>query len=363
MIRKLSVPKTEFSLLYLTLLEMFEKYVLYLRKIIAFEEFLFNISFINFIWHISQDDVVHKIEDRSRRPGEKISNKIARLSLYQNHLVRFQDLGLTWKLEFDITLFKMPAYDKHAPINIFHLTQNGNDDKDNIIKLSIIRQGSHGKFIFKYWTHTKTLLFSLGTPYHVVFELYKNSRGRKKYEFEINVDDDNLVHTNLKDIQQVPKAYKSVKLFCSNPWEKTLPSKVGIVKNFVVPRGISQQCCTMMSLKIKSKNVSPQTNKIGEYIYNGQRNGRGFWKSTDGRSAIWYYPAYREWMIGSKCYLGTKFRGISARQTSVTCPNHNHKRWTYWNGHKWLTDRNHQIELVCLDDYSEQKQGIHLDQN
>ena len=73
---------------------MFEKYVLYLRKIIAFEEFLFNISFINFIWHISQDDVVHKIEDRSRRPGEKISNKIARLSLYQNHLVRFQDLGL-----------------------------------------------------------------------------------------------------------------------------------------------------------------------------------------------------------------------------------------------------------------------------
>ena len=138
MIRKLSVPKTEFSLLYLTLLEMFEKYVLYLRKIIAFEEFLFNISFINFIWHISQDDVVHKIEDRSRRPGEKISNKIARLSLYQNHLVRFQDLGLTWKLEFDITLFKMPAYDKHAPINIFHLTQNGNDDKDNIIKLSII---------------------------------------------------------------------------------------------------------------------------------------------------------------------------------------------------------------------------------
>ena len=67
------------------------------------------------------------VEERSR-PGEKISNKITKLHLYKGHLVRVQDLGLTWKMEFDITIFKMPAYDKEE-LNIFHLTQNGNDDK------------------------------------------------------------------------------------------------------------------------------------------------------------------------------------------------------------------------------------------
>merc|ERR1711988_776872 len=128
--------------------------------------------------------------------GSGGSNKINRMPIYKNHLVRVQDLGLTWKLEFDITLFKQPAYDKDGPINIFHLTQNGNDDKDNIIKFSLVRQGSHGKFIFKYWTHTKTLLFSMGTPYHVIIELYRSRRG-KKYQFAIDVDDDSLVNQPL----------------------------------------------------------------------------------------------------------------------------------------------------------------------
>merc|ERR1711983_580761 len=98
--------------------------------------------------------------------------------------------------------FNKPAYDKDGPINIFHLTQNGNDDKDNIIKFSLVRQGSRGKFIFKYWTHTKTLLFSMGTPYHVIFELYlSRSGGRRAYHFAITVDDDDLVNEALKDIK------------------------------------------------------------------------------------------------------------------------------------------------------------------
>merc|ERR550532_1128213 len=87
-----------------------------------------------------QEDI-YDVEDRNG-PGAKISSKIKKMPIYQNHLVRVQDLGLTWKLEFDITLYKQPAYDKDGPINIFHLTQNGNDDKDNIIKFSLVRQGS-----------------------------------------------------------------------------------------------------------------------------------------------------------------------------------------------------------------------------
>ena len=89
-------------------------------------------------------------------------------------------------MEFDITLYKMPAFDKEW-INIFHITQNGNADKDNILKFSIFRNGLHGKFAFNYWEKKKLMNFALDTTYHVVIEQYK-IRG-KKYLFVITVDD------------------------------------------------------------------------------------------------------------------------------------------------------------------------------
>ena len=95
----------------------------------------------------------------------------------------------------------------------------------------------------------------------------------------------------------------------------------------------------------------------GQYAYKGNRNGRGYWISADGKSAIWYYPAYSEWMIGSKSYIGTRFRGISAGQSSVLCPNQNERRWTFWTRNGWLANnRKSQIHVYCVDDYSEQKQ-------
>merc|ERR1711988_493267 len=214
-----------------------------------------------------QEDI-YDVEDRNG-PGAKISNKISKMQIY-------------------LTLYKQPAYDKDGPINIFHLTQNGNDDKDNIIKFSLVRQGSHGKFIFKYWTHTKTLLFSMGTPYHITIELYISRRG-KKHQFAIDVDDDSLVNQPLKDIKIVPRTYKNAKLYCSNPWEKTLTSKIGAVSNFVIPTGKSRQCCNTLALVIRSSEIKLQKEKIGKYIYKGDKNGRGYWESIDGVSTIWYY--------------------------------------------------------------------------
>ena len=248
----------------------------------------------------------------------------------------------------------MPAFDK-TWINIFHLTQNGNADKDNILKFSIFRDGITGKFEFKYWTHKKEMLFAMNTKYHMVIELFKARRG-KRYQFAITVDDDDLVHENLKDLKVRPKGYSKAKLFCSNPWDRSMPSNVGQVNNFIIPTGRSKQCCSKIAVDISS-HLKLQQKKIGEYTYKGVRNGKGYWESKDGESAIWYYEPYREWMVGSKCYLGTQFRGISAGQTSVSCPNQNHKRWTYWNGLRWLTDRKSQIHLYCIDDYSEQKQA------
>ena len=178
-------------------------------------------------------------------------------------------------MEFDITIFKMPAYDKEE-LNIFHLTQNGNDDKDNIIKFSIFRQGSHGKFVFKYWTQTKTMLFSLGTPYHVIIEVFKSRRG-KNYRFAITVDDDDLdlKKDNLRHIGKgLPKAYKSAKFYCSNPWAKTLPSTVGEVKNFVIPNGVGKKCCNELALVIKSSKAELQKKRVGTYTNKGLKNGR-----------------------------------------------------------------------------------------
>ena len=119
-------------------------------------------------WYILQD--VYDVEERSR-PNEKTSNSISKLAIYKNHLVRVEDIGLTWRFEFDITLYKMPAFDK-TWINIFHLTQNGNADKDNILKFSIFRDGITGKFEFKYWTHKKEMLFAMNTKYHMVIEVF-----------------------------------------------------------------------------------------------------------------------------------------------------------------------------------------------
>ena len=180
-------------------------------------------------------------------------------------------------MEFDITLYRMPAFDKRW-INIFHLTQNGNADKENILKLSIFRNGGTGKFGFKYGRKTKYMHFVIGTTYHVSIDQYKSRRG-KRYTFVITVDDDDIVNEVVKGI---PKAHNKVKLFSSNPWEKTMEAKVGVVKNFVMTTEKSSQCCKNVIIKIddaylSSSHAELQKSLLGEYSYKGTKNGRGYW--------------------------------------------------------------------------------------
>ena len=129
--------------------------------------------------------------------------------------------------------------------------------------------------------------------------------------------------------------------------------KFCLIKNFLIWHGPGKKCCNELALVIKSSKAELQKKRVGTYTNKGLKNGRYYWESTDGRSAIWYYPSYKEWMIGSSFYLGTQFRGISAGFTSVTCPNQNHNRWVFWNGVHWLTDKKQQIHLFCTEDYSE----------
>ena len=249
----------------------------------------------------------------------------------------------------------MPAYDKQL-INVFHITQNGNRYKDNIIKLSIYRKGLYGEFCFKYWEKTKTMLFALGTSYHVSIEQYKAHRG-KRYQYVITVDDNDLVNEVLKG---KPETHKHAKLYSSNPWEKTMTPKIGAVKNFVITMEKTTQCCKNIIIDIDasyltSKHAKLQKPLIGQYFYKGTRNGRGYWTKKDRTAAIWYYKEYKQWMIGDMNYLGTKWHGISAMQTSVSCPTQNIKRWSFWNGIKWKSGKSpsgkSHIHLYCRENF------------
>ena len=211
---------------------------------------------------ISQD--IELFEDRASPTANKNSNVLKILKISNNHLLRVEDLGKTWKISLDITMYKMPAFDRQW-FNIFHLTRNGKSNRDNIFKFSVHRNGMIGKFFFQYWKQSKEMLFTLGSSYHIVIEQFKAQRSNK-YEFDITVDGENLVHENLKDIEKgLPKAYKKAKLFASNPWERTLPPNVGRIKNFVIPTGEHTQCCSEVAVEISS-HVKLQKDKIGIHI-------------------------------------------------------------------------------------------------
>ena len=294
-----------------------------------------------YFWHILQH-----VENRA----EPRENSIMKLSIFRNHLVRVLNIGLTWKLEFDITVYRIPAIDKQL-LNVFHITRNGNGGNDNILKLSVYRKGSHGEFSFQYWKKTKTMLFSLGTTYHIIIEQYKARRG-KRYQYAITVDDDDLVNEVLI---KTPKTRNHAKLYSSNPWEKTMTPKIGAVKNFVITMEKTTQCCKNIIIDIdasylSSKHAKLQKSLIGQYSYKGTRNGRGYWTKKDGTAAIWYYKDYKEWMSGDINYLGTKWHGMSAMQTSVSCPTQNVKRWNFWNGIKWRSGKSH-IHLYCRENF------------
>ena len=275
------------------------------------------------------------------------------MAIYKNHLVRVIDLDLTWKLQFDIMMFQLPNFDRQW-INVLHLTQDGNSEDDNIFKLSIWRHGLHGRLSFKFWKKSKIMRFVLGTKYHVIVEVYKPRRG-SKYQIIITIDGEDLVNEHLNGL---PRVYNQAKLYCSNPWDRSLPAKIGSITNFVIPTGRRPKCCKNIFLKIdnaylSSSNAELQKSLLGAYTYKGKINGRDYWVSANGKSAIWYYPAFRQWMCGHINYLGTQWRGIFSEITSVHCPTQNLKRWNYFDGTGLKADLKSSIHFFCQETYWE----------
>jgi len=178
-------------------------------------------EFDNNTTNIQKD--VFDIEDRNNQPQKGSSNFLIRkLNITKNNLVRVVDLDKEWKLSYDVTIYKMPAYDQKW-LNLIHLTTNGNAENDNIFNLCMYRNGLVGKFSFHYWTQKKEMFFALGQTYHVVIEVFKTRRGR--YGFAIILDGVDLVHKNLKCIGSNLASKSCHVRFCPqhcqwSPWGK-----------------------------------------------------------------------------------------------------------------------------------------------
>ena len=301
-------------------------------------------------FHISQD-FQSNVDDRSM-PNNK-------LNISRNHLIKVvEKFSKEWKLDFQITIYKMPAYDRQW-INILHVTLNGNKDMDNIFKLCIFRNGLVGNFAFQYWGQRKEMHFALGTSYHIVVEQYERRKG-SRYGFLITVDGEDVVDKNLKNIQKGLRAqtYRQVKIYASNPWQSTLPTNVGEVKNLKIQAGEQQNCCKIVTVRIDKLYLSAsyageQKSLIGEYKYKGTKNFREYWIKTDGQQAIWFNVNFKEWSIGNILSLGTNFRGLAAEHTSAKCPTHNTNRWHYFDGYRWKSDLKSQIHVNCKENPSD----------
>ena len=290
-------------------------------------------------------------------PNKKsFTNFFKKLEISKNHLLRVQDLGLQWKVELDITIYKMPAFDWQW-INILHMTTNGDKDTDNILKLCIYRNGLLGRFAFKYWSQRKEIHFALGKTYHIMVETFKRRRGTS-YGFVISIDGEEIVHKNVKQIQEGlrPQIYNQVKIFASNPWQPSLPSKVGGIKNLRINAGRTQTCCKLVFVSIDnsyltSSHAGAQKSLIGEYTYKGVVNNKSYWIKNTGRKAIWY-SKYKQWSLGSILSLGSNWRGIAAEHTSASCPTQNTNRWHYYDGVTWKSDLKRHIHVRCLENFS-----------
>ena len=87
----------------------------------------------------------------------------------------------------------------------------------------------------------------------------------------------------------------------------------------------------------------------GIYQRAGKVNGKTSWISSTGQ-ALWYYPAYSDWMIGSLDYLGTGTRAISSigNQGISSCPyNVANDVWEYWDDGWIIADAN-DVSIECL---------------
>ena len=107
--------------------------------------------------------------------------------------------------------------------------------------------------------------------------------------------------------------------------------------------------CQTIVIMFRNNALLQQSSRQGIYQRAGNVNGKTSWISSTGQ-ALWYHPAYSDWMIGSLNYLGTGTRAISSigNQGISSCPyNVANDVWEYWNDDWIIADAN-DVSIQCL---------------
>ena len=104
--------------------------------------------------------------------------------------------------------------------------------------------------------------------------------------------------------------------------------------------------------------LAEQSSKQGTYQLSEEINGKPSWKSST--QAIWYYPEYKDWMIGPLSSIGTSLRGItSTGDGEYDCPLQVPKdKWKYWDGSEWQEAGSNDVNFQCTLGKKQQHQTI-----
>ena len=101
----------------------------------------------------------------------------------------------------------------------------------------------------------------------------------------------------------------------------------------------------------------------GIYTFQGFSNEMDYWVDAEGENAIWFYPDYKDWLIGTD--IGTGYSGISSGNNLKTkCPNNEGYvlSWIYTDGSSWIPTNDVFIKCANEDDFCTSQNPCGTDQ-
>ena len=105
--------------------------------------------------------------------------------------------------------------------------------------------------------------------------------------------------------------------------------------------------CRKIKVELSNDAYDVWPSKAGTYTLQGEINDRMYWVKTDGKNAIWYYPEYKDWLIGSIDYLGNNRGGILSKSNLETeFPYDEVNTWKYVDADSNWIDTD-DIKITC----------------
>ena len=65
---------------------------------------------------------------------------------------------------------------------------------------------------------------------------------------------------------------------------------------------------------------------------------------------MWYYPKYKDWLIGQEKNLGSNLRSITTSgNLESTCPHNLKNNWQYFD-EDWISTND--VQLICIGNHT-----------